>query len=143
MIPTFCCQLVSTSPSSVGLLENLLETWREHLRRCERSLAPLLARLSTTSDAFDVAAEHNRSLSEVVARELREAMRRFNAEDRNQLPVAHVVGRRHPNYNKYGVAQHNLRGCPILRPTGLDALTWAQAELLVKALAHLTLETRG
>jgi hypothetical protein len=143
MIPTFCCQLVATSQNSLALLEDLCETWRDYLRRHQRSLASLLARLATTTDPFGVAEEHARVLPEGDARKLREAMDRFNAEDRNKLPVAHVIGRRHPNYNKYGLAQHNLRGCSIFHASSFHLLTWAETELLVKTLAHLSLERRG
>jgi hypothetical protein len=143
VVPTFCCQLVATRESSRGQLEELIATWAAYVRRHERSLAPLLARLGTTTDAFGVAADHADLLPAAVAAVILEALARFNAADRNALPVAHVIGRRHPNYNKYGVAQSSLAGARLIPPDGLGAMTWAQAELLVKTLAHLTLDRRG
>ena len=143
MVPTFCCQLIATTTGSLEYLEQLIDVWRGYLRRRRSDVTPLLEQLQTTERPFEVAAEHERALSAADARMLRQAMDEFNEADPNQLPVAHIAGRHHPNYNKYGVSQQSLRGSRFAAAPGFEALTWAEGELLVKTLAHLTLDRRG
>lgn len=54
--------------------------------------------------------------------------------------MAHAADLGHPTYNEYGLAQHNLLGTRPLYPEGFRELRWGEAELLVKALAHLALD---
>jgi hypothetical protein len=143
MIPTFCCQLFSTTAAAVEPLAALLDIWQRYLSGHRASIVPFLDGLGTTTDAFALGDEHCRRLPRDTGNQLREALDRFNGQDRNTLPIAHVVGRRHPNYNKYGLAQHHLLGCAFHFPPAFATMTWAEAELLIKTLAHLTLDRRA
>lgn len=144
MIPTFCCQLFATTDAGAESLSDMLTIWQEYLARYRCSVVPYLEGLGGTTDPFGLVDAYAKQLPRETSDHLLEQARRFNRGDVNQVPVAHVVGKRHANYNKYGVAQHRLLAVHEFRiPSALRDLTWSEAELLVKTLAHLTLDERG
>jgi len=61
----------------------------------------------------------------------------------HQLPIANLAHRPHPTYNKYGIAQQNLLAETPLFPPALLAMTWREAELLVKTLAQVVIDRQG
>ncbi|MDY7091409.1 MAG: hypothetical protein SX243_00405 [Acidobacteriota bacterium] len=143
IIPTFCCQLFATTEDSLPLLEALLAAWQEWLEERGEVAEALVQRLNTATDAFAVGAAVAEELAGPQGEELVRRMDAFNGADRNRLPIAHAADLGHPTYNKFGVAQHHLLGVEPLYPWAFRELTWGQAELLIKALGHLTIHRSG
>lgn len=143
ILPTFGCQMFATSAASLDRLDELLGTWRQHLRRNRPRVAATLDALSATVRPFDVAQQATESLSPRLRRTLEAQLDAFNEIDRNRLPVAHVGAPPHPRYNKYGIAQHHLLGYRPLFPAELQSLRWGELELLIRVLAHLKIAESG
>ncbi|MCB1055587.1 MAG: hypothetical protein KDD11_08760 [Acidobacteria bacterium] len=140
VIPTFCCQLFATAPDALPQLEGLIEVWRDWLDRHRSVAARHVARLGETTEPFTVGEAVAQDLGASHAAEIRRRVERFNASDRNRLPIAHAADVGHPTYNKFGVAQHHLLGVEPRFPESFRQLTWGEAELLIKALGHLFID---
>lgn len=121
VIPIGCCQLFGR-PSSVGALEELLEGWKERMRR--------IGSPGPSPDAVDPATRrwvYGRTAA-------------FNRTDPNRLPVCFDYSPPTPDFNKYGLAMDALMDYEIALPESLAALTWGEAECLVRTMGSLFAE---
>lgn len=143
LIPTYSCQLFATSRESLAQLELLVALWRDSLRiHAEPARRILLALAGSAAPAVAVEA-FVPELPPSLLRELAARLAAFNDLDPHRLPIAYVTGSGHPSYNKYGIPQGRLLGRPVLFPSGLLAMRWGEAELLVRTLARLTIDELG
>jgi hypothetical protein len=142
LIPTYACQLFATGEESLAELELLVALWRDHLRTHPERTRRMLAALAGTTAPAAVVDAFFPELPRVFLDELAERLTAFNEIDPHHLPIAYAAGSDHTCYNKYGIAQSHLLGKPVLFPSGLFAMRWGEAELLVKTLGRITMNER-
>jgi len=142
LIPTYGSQLFAVHLEALPLLEGLLVRWREELRRQGRRSEEWLTALAGTTTPAKVVSAFANELSPEWVHEFRQCLERFNAADLNHLPHAYLPNLHHPTYNKFGVSQHTLVGRTLHPPAQLHEMRWVEAELLVRFLAHLTLDRK-
>lgn len=143
ILPTFCCQLFATVADSLPILEALIATWRDWLERHPRLAGAMTDRLHQTTESFPVGGDLVEALDAPCRGELLRRVEEFNTLDRNRLPIAHAADLGHRTYNKFGIAQHHLLDVEPRFPKGFTDMSWGEAELLVKALGHLTLDRQS
>lgn len=143
LIPTLSAQLFATGPRSLAVLDCLLATWQELLRKQGAAALQVLERFAGGGNPRLLARELCATLGPAALAELRRRMEEFNELDAHRLPVAYAPGCDHPTYNKYGIAQRRLAAATPLFSARLRALRWGEAELLVKVLAEIAIERAG
>jgi hypothetical protein len=143
LIPTFSAQLFATCEESLAVLASLLDFWRALLSRQAETARLYLDLLASRPDPRPVVEEFCRALGAPALAELARRVEEFNAIGPHQLPIANLTHPSHPTYNKYGIAQQNLLAETPLFPPALLAMTWREAELLVKTLAQVVIDRQG
>jgi hypothetical protein len=143
LIPTYSCQLFATCPGSLAELELLIALWRDHLRTHPEQARWALTALASTTEPTAVLEAFFAELPPVFLREIAARLTAFNEIDTHRLPISYRAGSDHPSENKYGIAQRNLLGKPVLFPSGFLAMRWGEAELLVKILSRLIIDEIG
>jgi hypothetical protein len=136
MIPSYCCQLFATDAFSATALDELLDLWRSYVARNDPVMFSTLHELGKTERPVVLVEQFYKAVDPKLLAALADAAAKFNRLCVNTLPVSHAANLHHPTYNKYGVAQHELFGVTPRFPRALYDLTWGQAELLIKVLAH-------
>jgi hypothetical protein len=143
-IPTFSCQLFGTTTEARSILESVIDIWRDIGQVHQQEMDEAINQLALADDPSEAVNKFWSKLTAVQIADLTSLLDAFNSVSRNRLPVAHIAQRPiDPSYNKYGISQSSLLGQQILFPSNLMSLTWGQAELLIKVLALMTIESKS
>ena len=143
LIPSFCCQLFATNKNSLLILEKLIETWVAYKNRNPKYMEGVVNLLSKANSPLEIVKKSFQETPGHVIKSLENLILIFNKIDINKLPIAHISSYNHPFYNKYGIAQYKLIKEKIFFPLNLYDLSWGEAELLVKILAEITINSQG
>ncbi|HET9167480.1 MAG TPA: hypothetical protein VFP11_15880 [Candidatus Angelobacter sp.] len=143
-IPTYSCQLCALDGEGLDILASMIDLWSRICCYHQKEITHACLQLEETTKPLEVVEFVARLLKPAESRDLLELLSRFNEIGGHKLPIAHVPERPiHPTYNKYGLAQRNLRGRRLEFPANLYHLRWAEAELLIKILGFYLREHLG
>lgn len=137
LLPTFNCQLFSTTEEGAEILVQILNYWDVIMQNNSNELEKICCTLATSSDPGQVAETALMLLNTSSKKELTALVRCFNEKDANQLPVAHIANSKKENYNKFGASLNDLKNMPIKWPYKLRNYKWGEMELLLKVLGEI------
>src|SRR5262249_52004129 len=95
IIPTFCCQLYATNVEGLGILEEIVQDWRDYLAADYHQMSRALLSIRRAVNPLEVGRRAHARIDREFLRSMDRALSAFNAVDRNRLPVAHVAHLKH------------------------------------------------